>query len=538
MRAPAVTSSERDAQLEAVRATLSDLLHSGRGLEVVDLAVELLGRVRDDNTALQARLFAALRQLYGRKSERVSAEQLDLFLGQISEEAVPEGAKPDPERNKEPRKRRKPTGREPLPSHLPRERYVVAVSAEERTCTGCGGDKKTIGFVESEVLEFRPAQFVVLVPAREKVACPSCEAGVSIADDDKLAPRRRPGPALLADIISGKWQDSLPIERQADRYKRSGVALSPSTLGDWGAFGLDLLAPVARRISQRVLLSSYLQADDTTLKVLDPAKKPAVKRGHMWAFVAMEVQLVAFLFAPNWAAEHPAEFLRTFDGFLQGDGYAGFARILNGDDEDDAGDDDESALPSQRRLGCGMHIRRKFESSANLGDARGAIALSFFRKIYAVEKACKDEGLTYEQRHLRRQGKSLPLAHEMYEWLEALHPKLVPKSPFYVATHYALSQKEAWLRCFSDGRFEIDNGEVERQLRRVALGRKNFLFAGSDQGGVRAAIAYTILGSCRMHGVDPAAYLTDVLRKIGDGFPQARIDELLPDRWRPDLPTT
>jgi len=564
MQAEVTSDSERKARLEAVRVRLRELADEGRIDDVVNLAVELMGQIADANTALEARLFTALRRLYGRRSETIDAAQLALFLAQLGEDAVPEGAKlaepaapelaapeppppgpPVPPPAPPPKKKR--PQKLPLPAHLPREPYIVPVPDAERACPSCNGERHTLGYVDSEVLEFRPAHFVVLVPRREKLVCRPCEGEVTIADDDKLATRSRPGPALLADLIVSKWRDSLPLERQSDRYKRLGVVLAPSTLGDWAALGLDLLAPIARRIAQRILLSSYVQADDTSLKVLDPSRKPAVKRGHLWAFVAMEIRLVSFLFAPNWAADKPAEFLRLFGGHLQGDDYAGFAKILaandkakregrvqtdDGDNQDDE-DCDATPLSRDRKLGCGMHIRRKFEAAAKLGDPRGAIALSFFRKIYAVEAMCKSGGLDTTARHEARRSQSLPLVDEFYRWVSELHPKLIPKSPIYVAARYALAQREVWVRCFSDGRFEIDNGEVERQIRPIALGRNNWLFAGSDAGAVRAAIAFSILGSCRMHGLDPFAYVLDVLRKLAAGWPMSRIDELLPDAWRP-----
>lgn len=520
------TPKKQEVDLDAVRALLIDMAGRGRTEDAIDLAIGLLARLRDDNTSLHLKLLAELRQRWGRKSEKVSEAQLRLFLDQLAVE-VPEGEAPAGDVPLPEKKTREPStrkGREPLPASLPRERYVVPVPAAERACAACGAEKKTIGYVESEVLELRPATFVVLVPRREKIACPDCEAHVTIADDDKLGARMRPGPALLADLIVGKWQDALPIERQADRFKRLGVHLASSTLLDWAAFGLDMLAPIARRITQLVLLSLYIQADDTTLKVLDPAKKPAVKRGHIWAFVGMDARLSAFLYAPDWSAAHPAELLASFTGHLQGDGYAGYDKVLAPKEGDT-----EPIVGEERRLACGMHIRRRFEQAAKLGDARGAIALALFRKIYAIEEDCK--GLPHEQRHERRQAESLPIAHEMYGWIEKLHPSLVPSSKMYDATRYAIKQKAAWLRCFSDGKFEIDNGEVERQLRRVGIGRKNYLFAGSNQGAVRAAVAYTVLASCRMHGKDPVAYVRDVLQKLADGWPQASIDDLLPHRW-------
>ncbi|XXU75579.1 transposase [Sorangium sp. So ce1151] len=223
--------------------------------------------------------------------------------------------------------------------------------------------------------------------------------------------------------------------------------------------------------------------------------------------------------------KHPAALLQGFTGYLQGDGYAGYAAMLRG------GDDGERIVPEERRLGCGMHIRAKFEKAAKGGDARAAVALAYFKAIYRIEAACKAEALPMEARLARRQELSLPVVDELYQWIHELHLRLVPNTPLYVATQYAINQEAAWRRCFTDGRFEIDNGEVERQLRRVALGRKNYLFAGSDEGAKRLALGYTIFGSCRMHGANPLAWATDVIGKLQAGWPRERLDELLPAAW-------
>lgn len=521
-----------DDDVTDVRAFLLDLLSRGEGEQAVEFAVRALEDLKREHARLLARLASELRARFGRRSEKVSQEQLELFLGQLGDtvpvNAQPGAAIPPPKHKPSPARSR---GRKPLPADLPREPYDVPVPPEARTCVECGCEKTTIGYVTSEVLEFVPARFVVKVPRREKVACPKCEAHVEVADDDKLAAGMRPGPGLLSELIVGKWQDALPIERQADRFTRLGIDLASSTLLDWSAFGLDLLAPIAQRITKRVLGSPYVQIDDTTLKVLDPKRKPAVKTGHLWAMVGIEPRLTAFFFAPDWSAAHPAEVLVAFGGHLQGDGYAGYQRLMKPQD-----DDSEPILSPDRMLACGMHIRRRFEAAAKLGDARGAVALGFFRKLYLIEAECKEGGLSADARLERRRLDSRPLLDELYGWIEKLHTTLVPSSKLYDATRYAIANKESWLRCFDDGQFEIDNGEVERQIRRVALGRKNFLFAGSDAGGVRAAVAYTVLASCRMHDVDPTAYVRDVLRKLADGWPQSRIDDLLPDRWTRTAP--
>lgn len=553
MTLPPPAPTKLPLDLEDVRRKLEQLATEGRVAELIELVLQLLVHLRDTNNKLSIRLQSALRELYGRKSQKVSTEQLLLLFSELGAE-VPAGAAgaagaaepsgtvnpsstadagaapaqpeqglvpPPPEPPKPPRGR---GGRAPLPPCLERRQRVVPVPSTERMCDQCGGDKVCIGHRTSEVLEFIPAHFIIIEEQREKLACPRCpEQGVTTAPSEKIMDRGRPGPVLLANLIVKKFEDSMPIYRQAQECARYGVPLSPSTLGDWMTFGLEVLAPVAERIAKKVLSSDYLRADDTGMRVLDRDHPEGVKRGHIWAFVGSN--MVAFLYAPDWRAKHPAALLDGFSGVLQGDGYAGYGAMLRGDGSG------ELIVPHDRRLGCGMHIRAKFEKVAKAGDARAAVALAYFKKIYRIEAACKDEQLSTEARLARRQELSLPIVDELYRWIHELHARLAPNTPLYAATMYAINQEAAWRRCFDDGRFEIDNGEVERQLRRVALGRKNYLFAGSDKGAERLAIGYTVLASCRMHGIDSLAWMTDVIRKLQDGWPRSRLDELLPDAW-------
>jgi transposase len=545
--------------LADIRRMLEKLGAEGRFDDLIELVVTLLVQMRDKNTALTARLGTALRQLYGRSSEKVSTEQLSLLFAQLGdavppdaaaaagvapEQGAPEAAAaagaspqtdgsapapgpsgivPPPSGPAKPLKRAR-GGRGPLPSHLPRERRVVSVPEAERRCANCGAEKQCIGFCVSEILDFVPAQFRVIEEQREKLACKRCpEEGVKTAPSEKVMDRGRPGPGLLANIAIEKIDDALPIYRQAARYARLGVPLSASTLGDWGAFALDVFAPVAEHIGKRVFGSSYVRADDTGLRVLDRDHPDGIKRGHMWGFVGDG--LVHFFYAPDWKAKHPAELLSNFTGYLQGDGYAGYGAMHR---DDGSG---ELIVPEDRRLGCGMHIRRYFEKLVNAGDARAAVVLGYFKGIYRVEAACKDEGLSPEERHARRQQVSIPLVDNMYRWIHEMHASAVPNTPLYKATHYALNQETPWRRCFTDGRFEIDNGEVERQHRRVAVGRKNYTFAGSDKGAERLAVGYTVFGSCRMSAVNAFDWGTDVLGKLQAGWPRSRLDELVPDVW-------
>lgn len=536
-------------ELHAVKQRMQELLAEDRGEELIELVFSMLVQAKEANSQLTDRLHALLRQLYGRKSEKVSAAQMALELEKLGD-AVPEGAAAGvgdgaeqasdtaaasadgtvPQPTEPPRRlsNRGKTGgdRTPFPASLPRRRRFIAVSDELRVCS-CGCAKIPMGVDRSEVLEFRPAELVVIEQEREKLACPKCKAGVVIAPSEQPMDRGRPGPGLLAAITVAKAQDSLPLYRQCQIFARGEMKLSDSTLGDWFAFTADVLSPLAKLLTTYAYRGYLIGADDTGLPVLDKASgKHETTRGHMWAYVGYSVDgnVVVFDYTPDWTAKGPRSFLLRYNGPLQGDGYAGFKQALSRDDG-------ELLVSDDRRLGCCMHVRRKFEAAMEAGDARGAIGLAFFKKIYAVERACKQERVDHHERHKRRQEQSLPVLDEFYQWARTTHGTLVPGDKLYKATTYAINQEKYVRRCFDDGRYEIDNGEVERQLRRVAIGRKNFLFAGSDAAARRLAVIYSVLGTAHMHGVDPQAYLTDVIDKLQNGWPEARLDELLPQRW-------
>lgn len=524
--------------IDRVRRKLEQLAAEDRVSELIELVVELLVQFRDSNTKLSVRLQNALRELYGRKSQKVSTAQLSLLFAELGaaapadaleaaglsqgEAPLEEGPVPQPPEPPKPLRNR--GGRSPLPEHLHRQTHVVPVPEAERVCKQCGQKKVCIGHKTSEILEFVPARFIVIEEKREKLACPRCpEEGVATAPSEKVMERGRPGPGLIAHIIVEKHQDSMPVERQSDACKREGVALSPSTLGDWSAFGLDVLAPVAGRLKELALGWFYVHTDDTGIPVLDRNHPNGVRRGHIWVFVGGDFPV--FVYAPDWKAKHAAEALEGFKGYLQGDGYAGYATMTRGNDSK------ELIVPPERKLGCGMHIRSKFEKAMRAGDARGAIAIAYFKDIYRVEEDCKAEGLSPEERHERRQEESLPVVDKLFQWVHDLEREVVPNTLMYAAVTYAKNQEALWRRCFTDGRFEIDNGEAERQLRRVAIGRKNYLFAGSDKGAERLAVGYTVFAACRMHDVNPLAWATDVITKLQAGWPRSRLDELLPHIW-------
>ena len=531
---------ERYADRKDVRAHAMALAAQGGMEAAVDLLLELLATIRGANDALTARLHTALRALYGRKSEKVSLEQLllafETLQGDTPEAAKPEGTEAEatapggaPADPPKPPPKRPGHSRRPLPEHLPRETKVVAATAEENVCTACGAERESKGFRSTPYLEFRQASFFILDVAREQLVCTRCSEPKSEADEGKHFDGGRPGPGLVAKVIVDKTADGMPVERQSAAIARLGISLAPSTLGDWFAWGTDLLAPVGARLFARARAMAYLQADDTGLQVLDRKCKPAVKRGHLWCFVGYDAdrsRTVAFQYAPTWEAEHADALLRGFSGDLQGDGYAGFAAMARARD-----DGLPPTLKEERRLGCGMHLRRKFEAAFQAGDARGAIALGFFRKVYAIEERLREA--TPEARLAARQTESIPILDELFAWIASLDPKrVIPGTHLAKAMTYARNQEQRWRRCFDNGIFFIDSGEPERQIRYVAQGRKAYLFAGSDNGAHRLATAYTLVANCRVEGINPWAYLVDVLEKLAANWPMARIDELLPREWK------
>jgi transposase len=315
-------TTSHHADLQDVRTHALRVAETGGIEAALDLLLELLASARGSNDARAARLHTVLRALYGRSSEKVSIEQLRLAFAQ-SEEGVPQGAVP-PEGDtpslpdgdiEQPKKRPKGHGRRPLPKNLPQETKEVPASAEDRICSACGHERKSDGMKATSYLEFRPASFFILNVAREKMTCPHCSEPPVVAESDAHFDSGRPGPGLVAKIIVDKAADGMPLERQSKAILRLGISLSPSTLGEWFGWGCDLLAPLANRLFGLSRTRSYLQADDTGLKVLDPAKKPAVKRGHLWCFVGYDSErypTIAFRYAPSWQAEHADGLLKGF----------------------------------------------------------------------------------------------------------------------------------------------------------------------------------------------------------------------------------
>ena len=473
---------------------------------------------------LQLLIAKLQRMQFGRRSEKLARqiEQLELQLDELATgQAEPPQAAPGPETAAPTGSRRKPA-RRPLPAHLPRQKQTIP--PKETACPDCGGALKTLGEDVAEILEYVPAHFHVIQQVRPKLACTHCDKIVQAEAPSRPIARGLAGPGLLAHVLVSKYCDHLPLYRQEEIYAREGVELDRATLADWVGGASQLLAPLVEALRRHVMGAAKLHADDTPVPVLQPGLGKT-KTGRLWTYVRDDrpagdatPPAVWFAYSPDRKGEHPQNHLRAFTGTLQADAYAGFDPVYE--------------TGRVREAACMAHVRRKFYDLQVAQKAPVAEeTLQRIAALYAIEKEIR--GHPPEERCQVRQARSRPLLEALRAWWESCLSKLSRKTETTAAIKYALARWEALTRYLEDGRLEIDNNAAERALRAIALGRKNYLFAGSDAGGERAAALYTLIGTAKLNGVDPEAYLREVLSRIAD-HPINRIEELLP--WNVPTP--
>ena len=515
-----------------LRVHCAQRVAAGEAVQTVDMLLDIVEALTDRLTRVEQRLDLLLAERYSRKSERLSSAQLQLALGSIQPPfllaesdsqdnlpSVPDAtAQPSVQPVRRRRVRKLRSGH--LPAHLPRTHLVSEPSAQELCCVKCGEQKKPMGTEHSEVLEWEPGGFRVEVTERRKYACKSCESGVVIGPAPvRVIDGAMPGPGLLSEVLVCKGSDHIPMERQSRIFRhRYGVPISASTLGAWFAQSLDLLAPLGERLGQLCLSRMRLSVDDTGLQVLDRSDSRGIKRGHLWPFRSDSE--VYFVYTPSWEGKPIQELLKDFHGTLQTDGFSGLDPLYR-----------KPGAPI--RAGCLAHLRRKFLQAFELGDARAAGPLSVIQKIYKIERQMSEKGLDAEARQRRREECSRPLMTALRTQVDQLSYESPPKTPMGRAITYALRQWDTLTVFLRDGALRPDNNAVENSLRPIAIGRKNWLFAGSDEGAKRLATLYTLLGSCQLAEIaDPWAYLRDVLSKLSHSWPHSRLDELLPQQWK------
>ena len=454
------------------------------------------------------------RMIFGTRSEKVSREieQLELKLEELETQQA-ERVTASPQTSAQPKA--KPI-RRPLPEHLPREVHTHLPA--EDACPDCGGELRKLGEDVSEILERVPATYKVIRHVRVKMACSKCDVIVQTPAPSRPIERGLAGPNLLAHVLVSKYADHLPLYRQSEIFAREGIDLDRSTLADWVGAASYLLAPLIDQIRKHVLAADKIHADDTPIPVLAPGMGKT-KTARLWTYVRDDrpagqpmPPAVWFAYTPDRKGEHPRRHLNHFTGILQADGYAGFHHLYEG------GRIVEAA--------CWAHVRRKFyDIQVANGSAIATEAVQRIGALYDIEREIR--GKPAELRCQIRQARAAPLIEELHRWLNTTLTKLSRKSDTAAAIRYALSRWRALTRYLDDGRIEMDNSAAERALRTVALGRKNFLFCGSDAGGERAAAIYSLLGTAKLNGLDPELYLRRVLEQIAD-HPINRIHELLP----------
>ena len=502
---------------------------------------------RADDQALIAHLKLQIaklkRERFGTSSERTSRllDQLELQLEELEASATEDelAAEKAAARATTPVKaftRNKPS-RQPFPEHLPRERVVIEAP---RTCACCGGSRLSkLGEDVTETLEVIPRQWKVIQTVREKLSCRDCEAIAQPPAPFHVLPRGWAGPSLLAMIVFEKFGQHQPLNRQAERYAREGVPLSLSTLADQVGGVTSVLAPLLERVQAHVLAAERLHGDDTTVPVL---AKGQTDVGRLWTYVRDDAPFgrssppaAIFYYSRDRKGVHPQTHLKAWRGILQADAYGGYAELYK---------PDRSPGPILE-AGCWAHGRRKFFELADLEaaerkKARGEKPKAVYPKaleavrlidaLFAVERQIN--GASPDERLALRREQSAPIIAELELWLDETRKQLTSSHAIVKAINYLKRRWPSFTRFLDDGRICLSNNAAERALRGIALGRKSWLFAGSDRGGQRAAAMYSLIVTAKLNGVDPQAWLADILARINE-LPASRLDELLPWNWNP-----
>jgi len=488
---------------------------------------------------LKFQLAKLRRMQFGRSSEKLNRkiEQLELRLEELESGATEDDAKTEAksetgaEGTSTVGTREKPK-RKPLPEHLPRTEVVhQPADGAGCTCPDCGGVMSRLGEDVTEVLDYVPGHFRVIRHVRPKFACQGCDVITQAPAPAMPTPRGRATPALLSHLLVSKYLNHLPLYRQSEIYARDGVELDRSTLADWVGQVAWLLDPLVDAIGKHVFAGEKIHGDDTTVRVLEPGLG-RTRIGRLWVYVRDDRPCAGtappaaiYFYSPDRGGEHPAAHLASFTGYLQADGYSGFDALYN---------------PARDKPGpiievaCWAHCRRHiFDDWEQTKSPVAKAALDRIAAIYRIEDQARFAPAAERVEHRRETAR---LLDELFAWIEATLGQLSAKLDLAKAFRYILSRRTELTRFLTDGRLEADNNIAENAIRTIAVGRRNYLFVGSDNGGKRAAAIYTVVTAAKLNGLNPEAYLKHVLTRIADGHPINRIDELLPWRMVTPLP--
>ena len=517
------TTAPLPQDLDSAHRLIAELMR--RESDLLERASVLCKQVSEDQRkieALQQQLYWLRNHVFGRRSEKgVPVEQQALpfatAAGEIEERPTDEDTADAQTVEVPAHTRKRRGGRRPLPENLPREIIELQPADVDLCCQGCNSQKTRIGEDRTDELEYQPASFIIREYVRPKYACRKCENGVTQAAlPARPIEKGRPGPGLLAHVVTSKYGDHLPLYRLEPMFRRHGIEISRSTLSEWCGAVAALLKLVATQIAADVLRSRWIQSDDTTVEVQDRSRSPAYPRGHIWVYRG-EDGSAFYDFTWKRNSKGPLRILEKYRGYLQADAAPAF-------------DDVHQKLPVIE-VACWAHARRRFKEAVRTSPKEASQVMVWVGELYGIERSAKSKKLDADGRKALRQERSKPILDRIHEYLKKITITALPKSPLADAIGYALRQWDALCRYTEDGSLEIDNNGAENALRPLCLGRKNWLFIGSEAAAHRTMVLLTLVQTCKAHQVDPFAYLRDVIERVST-HPMSRIDELTPRRWK------
>lgn len=465
--------------------------------------------MRRENAYLKQELAELKRLIFGKKSERfVAPDPNQTSLFDLAPVEAPEPEKQLIERTRA-TQAKKPVRKE-LPPHIPRIERVIEPQDVDLS------DAVKIGEAITEYLNYEPARIYVEKIVRPKYKLADERIVIAPLDDAQPIEKSNVGAALLAHLLISKYCDHLPLYRLVRMFRREGVEIAESTVNGWVQDAMKLLKPLFDHLQQRVNSSSYLQADETPIAVLESVRPGSTHKGYYWVYHAPNDAIISFQYHKSRSGDAVKEHLKDFKGYLQSDGYAGYNQF--------------DTHPDVHLLACMSHARRKFHVAMDNDPVRATEALAMFGTLYQIEQQARDEHMSVEQRLLLRQEKSVPALQLLKQWLQEQQSHVLPKSSIGEAIFYTLKLWDRLMVYARNGELEIDNNLIENKIRPVALGRKNYLFAGSHDAAARAGALYSFMAMCRLHDVNPMHWLTDVLKRINNQSIQ-QLDELLPVNW-------